>query len=96
MNSLGGAAADAIVVLGAEDKEEPVEETQVRKISSIAKTVEELHLHELAFAEAKKRVVTEFTDAYVQALLKATNNNVSEAARRSGLDRSNFRRLYRK
>lgn len=95
MNSLGG-AVDGVVVLTADDKEEPVEETQVRRIHSIADTVERLHLHELAFAEAKKRVVTEFTDAYVQALLKATNNNVSEAARRSGLDRSNFRRLYRK
>lgn len=95
---MGGAVADALVVLDTRDNEdgEPVEETQVRKLGSIARTVEELHLHELAFAEAKKRVVTEFTDAYVHALLKATNNNVSEAARRSGLDRSNFRRLYRK
>jgi DNA-binding NtrC family response regulator len=63
---------------------------------SIAGTVTSLSLHELAFAEAKKRVVTEFTNAYVAALLEATNNNVSEAARRSGLDRSNFRRLLKK
>ncbi|MFO0735312.1 MAG: response regulator [Labilithrix sp.] len=63
---------------------------------SIAGTVTSLALHELAFAEAKKRVVNEFTNAYVKALLEATNNNVSEAARRSGLDRSNFRRLFRK
>jgi DNA-binding NtrC family response regulator len=63
---------------------------------SIARTVTSLALHELAFAEAKKRVVNEFTSAYVRALLAATNNNVSEAARRSGLDRANFRRLLKK
>jgi DNA-binding NtrC family response regulator len=61
-----------------------------------ARTVTSLALHELAFAEAKRRVVEEFTSAYVQALLTATNHNVSEAARRSGLDRSNFRRLLKK
>lgn len=63
---------------------------------SIAGTVTSLALHEIAFAEAKRRVVSEFTSAYVKALLEATNNNVSEAARRSGLDRSNFRRLFKK
>lgn len=63
---------------------------------SIAGTVTSLSLHQLAFADAKRRVVSEFTNAYVSALLEATNNNVSEAARRSGLDRSNFRRLLKK
>jgi DNA-binding NtrC family response regulator len=62
---------------------------------SIAEVVGAMALHELAYAEAKKRVLSEFTDAYVAALLRTTGNNMSEAARRSGLDRSNFRRLLR-
>lgn len=49
----------------------------------------------MAYPEAKKLVLAKFNDAYVQALLKSTSGNVSEAARRSGLDRSNFRRLIR-
>ena len=67
--------------------------------SGTARSVEELvaalSLHELAYADAKKRVLNEFTEAYVSALLRMTGGNMSEAARRSGLDRSNFRRLVR-
>lgn len=63
---------------------------------SVSGIVTSHKLHELAFAEAKRRVVAEFTQAYVTAVLEATNHNVSEAARRAGLDRSNFRRLFRK
>jgi two-component system, NtrC family, response regulator AtoC len=64
-----------------------------------AKTMDELvgglGLAALAYPEAKKRILAEFNDAYVGALLKSTSGNMSEAARRSGLDRSNFRRLVR-
>jgi len=64
-----------------------------------AKTMDDLvgglGLAQLAYPEAKKRVLAEFNDAYVGALLKSTTGNMSEAARRSGLDRSNFRRLVR-
>ena len=54
-----------------------------------------LGLAAVAYPEAKKRILAEFNDAYVGALLKSTHGNMSEAARRSGLDRSNFRRLVR-
>ncbi|HVH42795.1 MAG TPA: sigma-54 dependent transcriptional regulator [Labilithrix sp.] len=57
--------------------------------------VSALSLHELAYADAKRRVLSDFTEAYVAALLRITGGNMSEAARRSGLDRSNFRRLVR-
>ena len=64
-----------------------------------AKTMDDLvnglGLAQLAYPEAKKRILAEFNDAYVGALLKSTTGNMSEAARRSGLDRSNFRRLVR-
>jgi DNA-binding NtrC family response regulator len=54
-----------------------------------------LGLEQMGYADAKKRLLTEFSEAYISELLQAANGNVSEAARRSKLDRSNFRRLYR-
>ena len=48
---------------------------------------------DLSFMEARKRAQTEFEIAYVERLLRQTDGNVSEAARRAGLDRSNFRRI---
>jgi DNA-binding NtrC family response regulator len=57
--------------------------------------VETLGLAGMGYPDAKKRVLAEFNDAYVGALLASTAGNMSEAARRSGLDRSNFRRLVR-
>jgi two-component system response regulator HydG len=63
------------------------------------KTMDELvallGLAAMGYPDAKKRVLAEFNDAYVGALLRSTTGNMSEAARRSGLDRSNFRRLVR-
>jgi DNA-binding NtrC family response regulator len=57
--------------------------------------VQQHGLAAMGYPDAKKRVLAEFNDAYVGALLRSTNGNMSEAARRSGLDRSNFRRLVR-
>jgi DNA-binding NtrC family response regulator len=50
----------------------------------------------LPYADAKKRVLADFDLAYVREQLRRTGGNVSEAARRSGLDRSNFRRVMRR
>lgn len=52
-------------------------------------------LSSLAYQDAKKRVLAEFNEAYLSALIRGSAGNLSEAARRSGLDRSNFRRLLR-
>jgi DNA-binding NtrC family response regulator len=57
--------------------------------------VSALGLAGMGYPDAKKKVLAEFNDAYVGALLRSTSGNMSEAARRSGLDRSNFRRLVR-
>jgi len=57
--------------------------------------VDTLGLAAMGYPDAKKRVLAEFNDSYVGALLASTSGNLSEAARRSGLDRSNFRRLVR-
>lgn len=53
-------------------------------------------LADLAYPEAKKRVLKDFDRAYGAVQLERAGGNVSEAARRAGLDRSNFRRVLRK
>ena len=53
-------------------------------------------LVELPYAEAKKRLVSGFDESYTGELLRRAGGNMSEAARRAGLDRSNFRRLLKR
>ena len=49
----------------------------------------------LSYADAKKRALASFNEAYIESVVKAAAGNMSEAARRAGLDRSNFRRLLK-
>ena len=51
---------------------------------------------EMPFAEAKHEATRRFERNYIVGMLSATDGNISEAARRSGLDRSNFRRVMLK
>ena len=53
-------------------------------------------LAELPYGEAKRRLVTMFDGTYTAELLRQSAGNLSEAARRAGLDRSNFRRLLKR
>jgi transcriptional regulator with GAF, ATPase, and Fis domain len=53
-------------------------------------------LAELTYAEAKRRVVAFFDETYTGEILRRTGGNMSEAARKAGLDRSNFRRLLKR
>ncbi|MBV9947888.1 MAG: sigma-54-dependent Fis family transcriptional regulator, partial [Myxococcales bacterium] len=53
-------------------------------------------LTELPYAEAKRRLVALFDETYTGEILSRTGGNMSEAARRAGLDRSNFRRLLKR
>jgi DNA-binding NtrC family response regulator len=53
-------------------------------------------LFELPYAHAKRQAVLAFERAYIRDVLRRTGENVSEAARQSGLDRSNFRRVMKK
>ena len=51
---------------------------------------------DLPLSEAKRKASAWFEKAYVDELLRRTGGNISEAARQSGLDRSNFRRIVKK
>jgi two-component system response regulator HydG len=55
-----------------------------------------VELSELPYSDAKRRLLTLFDESYTGELLRRTGGNMSEAARRAGLDRSNFRRLLRR
>ncbi|MEW5738723.1 MAG: sigma-54 dependent transcriptional regulator [Myxococcota bacterium] len=57
--------------------------------------VEVLSLAHLPYAQAKKLAMRAFERRYLSALLEKSGNNVSEAARAAGVDRSNFRRLLK-
>lgn len=50
----------------------------------------------LPYARAKEEALRRFERAYVEAQLHACGDNISAAARRAGMDRSNFKRLLRK
>jgi two-component system response regulator HydG len=53
-------------------------------------------LAERPYAEAKRQLLAQFDEVYTAEALRLTGGNMSEAARRAGLDRSNFRRLLKK
>lgn len=50
----------------------------------------------ISYARAKEHALRLFEQAYVEAQLSACSGNISAAARRAGMDRSNFKRLLRK
>jgi DNA-binding NtrC family response regulator len=53
-------------------------------------------LADMPCPEAKRRLVSLFDETYTSELLRRTDGNMSEAARRAGLDRSSIRRLLRR
>jgi transcriptional regulator with GAF, ATPase, and Fis domain len=53
-------------------------------------------LLELPYADAKRRAMALFDEAYVVDAMRRAAGNAAEAARLAGLDRSNFRRIARK
>lgn len=50
----------------------------------------------LPYARAREQALRRFEQSYVEAQLQASGGNISAAARRAGMDRSNFKRLLKK
>jgi two-component system, NtrC family, response regulator HydG len=50
---------------------------------------------EVPYSEARAEVLRDFDRSYLEELMQATAGNLSAAARRSGIDRSNLRRMLR-
>jgi two-component system response regulator HydG len=50
---------------------------------------------DVPYSDARAEVLREFDRAYLEELMQATAGNLSAAARRSGIDRSNLRRMLR-
>ena len=48
------------------------------------------------FSEARTQLIQDFEIRYLRDLLSATEGNLSEASRRSGIDRSNLRRMLKR
>ena len=50
---------------------------------------------EVSYSQARADTLREFERAYLEELMRVTEGNLSAAARRSGIDRSNLRRMLR-
>ncbi len=49
-----------------------------------------------SYRDAKEQVLQRFSQAYIRARLAESGGNIAEAARRSGIERPNFRRLMKR
>jgi transcriptional regulator with GAF, ATPase, and Fis domain len=55
-----------------------------------------LSLLEMPLTVAKRRAAADFERSYLVRVMEQARGSVSEGARRSGLDRTNFRRLLQR
>lgn len=53
-------------------------------------------LSDLSYIDAKKTVLNKFNRDYIDGLLRKSGNNLTVAAERAGMDRSNFKKIVRK
>ncbi|MGD2270538.1 MAG: sigma-54 dependent transcriptional regulator [Desulfobacterales bacterium] len=61
-----------------------------------AKYPEENKLHELPYKKAKESLLQQFNHSYIAQVLTASNGNVSQAARRCGLERQALQQIMRR
>ncbi len=50
---------------------------------------------DVSYSQARTDVLRDFDRGYLEELMRATEGNLSAASRRSGIDRSNLRRMLR-
>ena len=61
----------------------------------VATTAQALINTEVPYSQARADTLREFERGYLEELMRVTDGNLSAAARRSGIDRSNLRRMLR-
>ncbi|MBF0105629.1 MAG: sigma 54-interacting transcriptional regulator [Deltaproteobacteria bacterium] len=59
-------------------------------------SMDEEDLTDFSYNEAKKRVLNKFNRSYIVELLKKSDNNLTVAAERAEMDRSNFKKIIKK
>ena len=65
-------------------------------LRELATTGDDAELVAQSYATAKDGALRNFERRYVEALMRACDSNISAAARKAGMDRSNFKRVLRK
>lgn len=73
--------------------QEPIVDGKVVAAPTPAASAPVLSLLEMPLTEAKRRAAMDFERRYLVRVMEQARGSVSEGARRSGLDRTNFRRL---
>ncbi len=53
-------------------------------------------LTQFSYRDAKEKMLVQFNRAYLKSLLKMSSGNISFAAEKAGMDRSNFKKLLKK
>jgi len=94
-----GAPCEAILVTAPGDVESAVDAVEEGLLSAPGQDPTRGMLADLArlpYTEAKRRLLSLFDETYTGEVLRSARGNLSEAARRAGLDRSNFRRLLKR
>jgi DNA-binding NtrC family response regulator len=65
-------------------------------LRELAPTGDDAEMVAQGYATAKDGALRNFERRYVEALMRACDSNISAAARKAGMDRSNFKRVLRK
>jgi DNA-binding NtrC family response regulator len=65
-------------------------------LRELAPTGDDSEMVAQSYATAKDGALRNFEKRYVEALMRACDSNISAAARKAGMDRSNFKRVLRK
>jgi len=92
-------ALERAVILAADDTIRIADlpaEIALAQSSSLLFATPEAPLLALPYLQAKERALAFFHQRYLRGLLLKTGGNIARAARLSGLDRSNFRRLIKR
>ena len=51
---------------------------------------------ELSYKEAKEQTLKDFNDAYIGSILKKSDGNVTQAAKRCGMERQTLQQIMRR